>query len=97
MYQKLVTVYSKHERRMLHSQGIWVNQDGEQQPVRLMSYERLDKLVKMLATWALNDEGNVYQNLRNMPIFVHVVLSIRDRGLFNFQAQMFLDAYAGKM
>ena len=96
-YTKTITVYSKFERQQLHSQGIWVERNGNQVPVRFMNHERLNKLVNMLANWAMNDEGDVYQNLRAMPIFTHVVSRIRMTNMDTFQANMFLTAYAKSM
>lgn len=91
-YQKLVTVYSARERRMLHAQGIWIDRDGNQLPVREMGYFRIEKLAKTLATWAMK-EPNSLEYLQHQPIFIHVLLRIRDVGLPSFYVDLFEKAY----
>lgn len=91
-YQKLVTFYTRQERRMLHAQGIWVDRDGNQLPVRNMNTYRLEKLVRTLGNWA-SREPNLYGYLDSHPIFVHVLMRIRETGLHNFYTEMFEGAY----
>jgi len=91
-YQKLVTVYSPKERRMLHAQGIWVDRDGNQLRVREMNVYRLQKLVRTLAVWA-EKEGISSLWLSRHPIFIHVLLRIRETGLDNHYSYMFEIAY----
>ena len=93
-YQKLVTFYTRQERRMLHAQGIWVDRDGNQIPVRNMNEYRLNKLVHTLANWARKD-GDCYRFLSTHPIFVHVLIRIRELrlGLWNPDVSLFEGAY----
>lgn len=91
-----ITVYSKWERRELHARGIWIDRHGNQLPVRSMSPERLLKLMCMLISWAKNDLGSSYDNIREMPIFPHVVMRILDLTggqVYSQEARFFLDAY----
>ena len=91
-YQKLVTFYTRNERRMLHAQGIWVDRDGNQIPVRNMNYLRLEKLVRTLGRWA-EKEIDPYQYISTLPIFIHVLMRIRDVGMDNPYSFMFEVAY----
>ena len=91
-YQRLVTFYTRNERKMLHAQGIWVDRDGNQIPVRNMNGYRLEKLVRTLGRWAEKENNNL-QYLSSHPIFAHVLLRIRETGLDNYYADMFLNAY----
>lgn len=91
-YTKLVTVYFPNERRMLHAQGIWIDKDGNQLPVREMDYNRLNKLVNLLSKWAFK-EDNPYLYLRRHPLFIHVLMRIREVGLRTVEAYNFENAY----
>ena len=91
-YQKLVTYYTRNERKMLHAQGIWVDRDGNQIPVRNMDAHRLEKLVRTLGRWA-EKESNGYRYLSSHPIFVHVLMRIRETGLDTAYSYMFERAY----
>ena len=91
-YQKLVTVYSPQERKMLHAQGIWVDKDGNQLRVREMNKYRLEKLVRTLGRWAVKEEDSL-SYLSNLPIFVHILLRIREVGLSTYFSFMFETAY----
>lgn len=91
-YQKLVTFYTRQERRMLHAQGIWVDRDGNQIPVRNMNLGRMEKLVRTLGNWA-SKEPNSLRYLASHPIFVHVLIRIRETNLCGWYARMFEGAY----
>lgn len=53
-----------------------------------MSRERLEKLVKMLALWSM-EEDDAYLYLRSLPIFPHVCEQIKVHNLDSFYASMF--------
>ena len=91
-YQKLVTIYTREERRRLHAQGIWVDKDGNQLRVREMNGYRLSKLVRTLVNWA-EKEVQPFEWLSSQPIFIHVLMRIRDVGLHNFCTEQFEFAY----
>lgn len=77
---------------MLHAQGIWIDKNGNQLPVREMSAERLSKLVDLLYKWSLR-EDNQYLYLRRHPLFLHVLMRIREVGLVTIAAYNFECAY----
>ena len=87
-YQKVITVFSKNERENLHRMGYWVDKSGCRIPVWQMNYDRLDKLVKMLATWAM-DENDPILYIKNLPIFPWVYSRIQSLGMNTYQASMF--------
>ena len=93
-YQKLITYYTRNERRMLHAQGIWVDRDGNQLPVRNMDVDRLCRLMRTMANWA-RKEVSPYRYLSAHPIFVHVLLRIRELRLgdWNPDVSLFNGAY----
>lgn len=91
-YQKVITVYSPWERKALHGQGIWIDKSGNQIPVRNMDKARLQKLVSLLYKWAWK-EDYPYEYLNKHPIFVHVLLRIRELELYSFEASIFEQAY----
>ena len=88
MYRKMVTVYSKQERHYLHTRGFWINREGQQVPISSMNYDRLDKLVKMLAAWSMKEDDPM-KYLRSLPIFFHVVNHINRLGMNSYHASMF--------
>lgn len=96
MYKKVVTVYSNRERQQLHSLGYWVDREGHQLPVYLMSYSRLEKLVRTLGRWATKEnEPLVY--LRKQAIFPHIVKRIRLLNLKTEYAYLFELAAEGSV
>lgn len=84
-----ILVYTKKERESFHRRGIWLNREGRQEPVCQMSRERLEKLVRMLALWSM-EEDDAYLYLRSLPIFPHLCEEIQSRGLESFYASMFI-------
>lgn len=93
---KLVTFYSKHERENYHRAGYWIDRNGFLLPVKDMSYERLEKLVRMLAGWAAK-EDNPIGYLRNQPILPHVYQRIVHFKMSNFHTEMLKSAMADKL
>lgn len=87
-YTKTITVFSKKERSNLHRQGFWVDRDGNSIRVSDMTFERLEKLVKMLATWAM-DEDDPILYIKNLDIFPHVLARIEYFNMDTYQASMF--------
>lgn len=88
MYAKTVYVYSRQERNRFHSMGIWIDKNGYQIPVSIMSVYRLERLVKTLGTWALKeDEPQTY--LKSLAIYPHVVSRIYELGLNGTYANLF--------
>jgi hypothetical protein len=83
-----ILVYTKREREQLHKQGIWLNRNGQREPLHLMSRDRIEKLVKMLALWSM-EEDDAYLYLKNLPIFPHLLCEIERRRLDSFYASMF--------
>lgn len=87
-YTKTITVFSKRERANLHRQGFWVDRDGNYIRVSAMTCERLERLVKMLATWAM-DEDDPILYIKNLDIFPHVLARIEYFRMDTYQASMF--------
>lgn len=96
MYRKMVTVYSKPERENLHRQGYWIDRQGNILAVKDMSYERLGKLVKLLAEWATKEDEPI-EYLARQPIVNHVYNRIVHFGMKNFHTEMFKSAMASKL
>jgi hypothetical protein len=92
----MVTVYSKPERENLHRQGYWIDRQGNILAVKDMSYERLGKLVKLLAEWATKEDKPI-EYLARQPIVNHVYNRIVHFGMKNFHTEMFKSAVASKM
>src|SRR5258708_7301965 len=87
-YRKVITVFSKCERENIYRMGYWVDRSGNRIPVWNMNYERLDKLVKMLATWAM-DKNDPILYIKNHAIFPYVYARIQSLGMNTYQSSMF--------
>ena len=87
-YQKVITIFSKQERENLHRRGYWVDRYGNRIPVWSMDYERLDKLVKMLAGWAMDEQDPILY-IKNMAIFPYVYSQIQSLKMNTYQSSMF--------
>ena len=83
-----ITVFSKQERENIHRQGYWLDKNGNRILVWSMSYERLDKLVKMLAGWAMDEQDPILY-IKNLAIFPYVYARIQALGLNTYQSSMF--------
>lgn len=82
------TYYTKQERRNLHNLGYWIDRDGNRLYVYHMSRERVEKLVRTLGNWAMQeDDPMIY--LRNLPIYLHVLNMVFKYDLKSSYASMF--------
>jgi hypothetical protein len=91
-YQKVITYYTKQERKNLHRMGYWVDRDGNNLFVYQMSKERFAKLVKTLGSWAIKEHDPI-QYLCSMPIFPHIISMLNITKLDGDYASMFWNAY----
>ena len=53
-----------------------------------MNYERLDKLVKMLAEWAMKEDDPIFY-IKNLAIFPYVHSRILSLNMDTYQSSMF--------